>query len=184
MGRRRHQGQHPIELQKPDEIYCCDATSIIDLNRAGMLPQFRKLMQMGVIRIPAGVLRELRRGTDGIAPKIDGWDKKYSIIVELDSDPTASALFAHISNRYGPPFRVHHQQYVGFFKTPRGNKSADPQVVALAESREWTVVSNDRIVQAACMIEGVRCCTWEEVGRLIYQTAQLPLFSTISEPLP
>jgi hypothetical protein len=123
------------------------------------------LVQSGRVKIPEGVYRELHQKTDKLAKTIEQWQKKHSIVVNLDTQ--ALALLPDIERNYGPQFNIGGINYPGFWKSPSGKKSVDAQVVALAKSRGWIAVSNDNSIHGVCMLENVKCCRWEEIGRLI-----------------
>jgi hypothetical protein len=122
-------------------------------------------VQAGKLKIPEGVHKELQQKTDKLAKSIEQWEKKYSFIVHLDHK--ALELLPDIERKYGPPFSVGGITYPGFWKSPSGKKSVDAQVVALAKSRGWIVVSNDNSIHGACMLENVESRRWEEIGRLL-----------------
>lgn len=136
----------------------------------------RTLVRDGQIKIPEGVGREIQRKSDRLSKTLDGWKKKYCVVVELDHE-TREQL-PEIERRYGWPFRIGNKTYAGFWQSASGRKSIDGQVVAIAKVRQWIVISNDDSVHGACMLERVICRRWEEIGRLLLQEAQtrLPSF--------
>jgi len=149
----------------PPNVFCADSSALIDLNDAGLLRKTRKLVQVGKLKIPEGVHKELQQKTDKLAKAIEQWEKKYSFIVNLDHK--ALELLPDIERKYGPQFSVGGKTYPGFWKSTSGKKSVDAQVVALAKSRGWKVVSNDNSIHGACMLEDIECRRWEEIGRLL-----------------
>lgn len=177
MGARKD-GRPSLETEAaPEDIFCCDSDSIIDLDSAGLMNSLRKLVRTGRVKIPKGVNRELQRKTDAVAKKLRQWDAKYGLVVDLDQDLHALEHFSRISVTYGPPFKVGTRSYRGFWKSASGGRAADAEVVALAKSKNWIVISNDEAIHGACMVEGVICRRWEEIGRLIYRQGVLPLFA-------
>jgi hypothetical protein len=82
--------------------------------------------------------QELKQKTDQLAKMIEQWEKKYLIVVNLDSK--ALELIPSIERKYGPQFSVGGKTYPGFWESPSGKKSGDSQVLALAKSRGWIAV--------------------------------------------
>jgi hypothetical protein len=154
-------------------IYCCDSDSLINLKDAGLLDKLRDLVKLEKIKVPEGVYRELHRYTDKLAKNLQQWDSKYHLVIQLDSK--SLDLLTSIERQYGPSFHIGSKVYGGFWNSASGRKSSDGQVVALAKSRGWIVVSNDDSIHGACMLEGVTCRRWEEIGRLILNPEQSPL---------
>jgi hypothetical protein len=154
-------------------VYCCDSDALIKLKDAGLLDEMLNLVKSGRIKIPEGVYRELQISTDRLAKTLEQWQKKYPLVVKLDRK--ALELLRDIEVKYGPQFNQGGMVYPGFWKSASGKKSVDSQVVALAKSREWVVISNDSSIHGACMLEGVICRRWEEIGRLILNSPQPPL---------
>lgn len=165
-------GRHQ-ETRDNLEVFCFDLAALVDLCAAGLLRKLRKLAQSGRLKVPEGVYKESQRQTDKLARTIKQWRDKYSVVVDLDNK--ALGLLRSIERKYGQPFSLGNIKYPGFWKSPSGRKSADGQVVALAKSRGWTVISNDNSVHGACMFENVKCYRWEEIGRLLKpEQARLP----------
>ncbi len=172
MGARKSRGPRG-EIVPPQNVFCCDSASLIDLRDAGLLRKTRGLVQSGRAKIPEGVYKELQQKTDKLAKTIEQWKKKYYFVVNLD--PEALELLPDIERNYGPQFSVGGKTYPGFWKSPSGRKSVDAQVVALAKSRRWIAISNDNSIHGACMLENVECRRWEEIGRLLLGPEQLQL---------
>ncbi len=145
--------------------YCCDSDSLINLYDASLLVKMRDMVKIGRIKIPEGVFREIHRYTDRLAKTLQSWEDKYQLVVKLDYK--ALEFFTEITLKYGPQFRQGDVVYKGFWKSASGRKSSDAQVVALAKARGWIAVSNDNSIHGACMKEGIVCCRWEEIGRLL-----------------
>jgi uncharacterized protein YacL len=152
-------------LIPPQNVFCCDSASLIDLRDAGLLRKMRGLVQSGRLKIPEGVYKELKQKTDKLAKTIEQWEKKYSFVVSLDY--RALELLPNIEKEYGPQFNLGGNNYPGFWASSSGRKSVDAQVLALAKSRGWIVVSNDNSIHGACMFEDIECRRWEEIGRLL-----------------
>ncbi|MBM4463328.1 MAG: PIN domain-containing protein [Chloroflexi bacterium] len=125
----------------------------------------KDLVKSGRLKIPEGVYRELRQKTDKLANVVEQWEKKYHFVVNLDY--RALELLPDIERKYGPQFNIGGKNYPGFWKSPSGRKSVDAQVMALAKTRGWIVVSNDNSIHGACMLEDIACRRWEEIGRLL-----------------
>lgn len=149
---------------------------MITLKESNLLDKVLDLVKTNQVKIPEGVYREICISTDVLAKILERWKGKYPLIVDLDIG--ALALLPDIELKYGPQFNQGGKVYPGFWKSASGRKSADSQLVALAKSRGWIVISNDISVHGACMMEGVICRRWEEIGRLILkpQQSQLPGF--------
>jgi uncharacterized protein YacL len=137
---------------------------------ARLLQKTRRLVRGGKLKIPEGVYRELQQITDKLAKQIEQWKNKYSFVIQLDRK--ALEILTDLERKYGPQFNVGGKTYTGFWKSPSGKKSADSQVLALAKSRGWIVVSNDNSIHGACMLENVECRRWEEIGRLLLDPEQ------------
>jgi hypothetical protein len=148
-----------------ESIFCCDSAALIDLQAAGLLHKTRGLVLSGKVKIPEGVYKEIKQKTDKLAKTIEQWKKKYSFVANLDYK--ALEQLPNIEKLYGPQFSVGGKTYPGFWKSPSGKKSVDAQVLALAKSRGWIVVSNDNSIHGACMLENTACRRWEEIGRLL-----------------
>lgn len=107
----------------------------------------------------------MQRKTDRLAKMMENWKRKYSLVVDLDYK--SLEFLPDIEKKYGMPFKVGDKVYKGFWSSASGRKSVDAQVVALAKARGWIAVSNDDSIHGACMLEGVLCRRWEEIGRLL-----------------
>jgi len=149
----------------PPDIYCCDADALIDLHAAGLLGKLRVLAQNGKLKLPEGVFSELNRFTDKLATTLASWDAKYGIVVRLNHNDLT--LLPRLERQYGSPFHLRGRSYAGFWASASGRRAKDAQVVAVAETRGWTVISNDNSIHGECMLEKVPCRRWEEIGRLL-----------------
>lgn len=163
------------------EVFCCDSDTLINLRDAGLLPKLRVMAQSGKLKVAEGVYRELHNQTDQLAKTLEKWKNKYPVVVDLDY--RSLELLPTIENRYGERFHIGGKTYRGFWESSSGRKSVDAQVVALARARGWIAVSNDNSTHGACMLEGVICRRWEEIGRLLLGPEQpaLPGFEPDSK---
>jgi len=161
--------------------FCCDSDSIINLRDAGLLQKFRSLIRSDKAKIPEGVYRELKKGTDQLSKSLTKWAEKYPLVIDLDY--AALQCFPDIERKYGPRFAVGGKVYSGLWASTSGRKSADAQVIALAKARGWIAVSDDDSVHGACMLEGITCWGWEEIGRLLLHPEQplLPGFEVTTK---
>lgn len=148
-------------------MYVCDSTSVIDLFQHFPV-EFKRLKRKasdGVIKIPEGVFRELRRKTDKIRHYLEQWEGKYRIVIHLKSDPRYLPELARIEQTYGEKVSVGDRDYPGFWKSPGGRRAADGQVVAVGKVRGYVLVSDDRAVRLVCLQENVQCIGWAEFAR-------------------
>jgi hypothetical protein len=151
----------------PGLVYVCDSTSLIDLFQHFPV-EFKRLQRKvsdGVIKIPEGVFRELRRKTDKIRHYLEQWEQKYQIVVRLRSDTRLLPELATIEQTYGEKVAVGGRDYPGFWKSPGGRNAADGQVVTIGKVRRYVVASDDRAVRLACLQENVQCIGWAEFAR-------------------
>jgi hypothetical protein len=155
-----------IKRTNPTTFYCCDSDSLINLRDAKLLQNLRQLAQIGALKIAKGVYKEIHRKTDRLFQTLKQWHDKYSIIVELDQ--RALTLLPDLETKYGQPFKIGSKQYNGFWASSSGRRAVDAQIIALAKTHNWVVVSNDDSVHGACMLENVVCCRWEELGRILH----------------
>ncbi|MEO0300199.1 MAG: DUF4411 family protein [candidate division WOR-3 bacterium] len=163
----------------PNEIYVLDTCAIIDLHNH-FPTEFRKMIEVfakeNSLKIPEGVFRELYRKTDKICKKIKKIIEKYpSIIVNLRENLRIMEKFSEIERNYGESIRFRNNVYKGYWKSPRGKKSAEGQVIAIAKVLQYTVVSDDSSVKLICMLEDIPCIGWTEFARR--SSKQLLLFN-------
>lgn len=142
------------------KIYCCDADSLFNLQKAQLLDRLRQVVQRGQIRIPDAIYQEIPQHTE-LGPRIANWHSSHNIVVEVGQDPIAMSHLPRISRAYGEPFTLGGLSYAGFFAGGKKPKSKDPQLMSIAKARNWVVVSNDKCVAAACVLDSVRCINWE-----------------------
>ena len=112
--------------EAPQPIYCCDADALIQIERANLLNQPRKLAILGQWKIPDRVYVELHRhGTDRLSRWLPGWRKKYDIVVDLNLQPSALAYLPGIERAYGPEFHIGGITYPGFWRSASQGKRMD-----------------------------------------------------------
>lgn len=156
-----------VVAEAPSGAYCADADTLINLrdHRPELFPRIRKLAQRGALRLAGGVYREIQQRTDKLRRSVEQWQRKYQVVAEVAPDTQAGEWLSVIERQYGEEIVVRSRRYPGFWKSRRGRRSADGQVVALAKANGWIVVSNDRAVSLVSMLEGVPCITWQEFAR-------------------
>jgi len=150
------------------EKYICDADCLINLHRhfgRASFKALRSLGKRGALKLPEGVVREIKRGTDKLAQFIEKEEQVLKITVS--NDPNLLSEIARLEKSYGEKIIYGQQEYGGFWKSSAGRKAADAQVVAVGKLFKSIVVSNDRAVQLACSLEGVSCINWAEFARRI-----------------
>jgi Domain of unknown function (DUF4411) len=162
------------------EKYVLDMTALLDVHNH-FRANFRKLkplVQKGYVKIPEGVLRELRRRTDKLYKAVEPWSVDIpDCIVHINRVHNLESELARIEQQYGERIQVGVNEHPGFWKSPSGRKAADGQVVAVAKVLKCTVVSDDHAVRFACLLEGIPCIGWTEfVRRAGSNSNQLRLF--------
>ncbi len=164
---------------KEEATYCPDSSSLIDIDRHyhQELRRITKWAKQKLIKIPRGVQRELHsRSGDRLSNTVSGWIKKHDASVDLMRHQDARQLFGEIERKYGNGIRVGNQNYPGLFQSPRSKKSADAEVIAISKAFRYVVVSNDKAIQSACMLENVECITWQEFLRRVRGGQQMDFF--------
>ena len=150
------------------ETYVPDAGALIDLHhhfRAGFR-KLGKMAQQGQIKIPEGIFRELQRKTDRLSKIVQRWSQKNSdCIVRIARVHNLAGELARIERQYGEQIVVGEKPYPGFWHSPAGRKAADGQLIAVAKVLSAIVVSDDRAVRLACMLENIPCIGWTEFAR-------------------
>ena len=158
------------------EKHVCDSDRLIDLHRhfgRTCFRALRRLAKFGALKLPEGVVREIKRGTDKLAKFVK--DNERFIAVSVMHDARIRDEVAILERRYGETIIYGNQKYAGFWKSSAGRKAADAQVVAVAKALGGTAVSDDRAVQLACSLEGVTCIGWAEFARRLNMAKQLEL---------
>lgn len=153
--------------------YICDSTALIDLREhfpKNFSTKLRKLVADGKLLITDGVLREIRKKDDKLRKTLDRWSKKYHEFIISFSSKSATRLkeeYAELERKYGESIIIGNKKHDGFWKSASGRRAADAQVVAAGKLLRAVVVSDDRAVKLACLLEGVECITWTEFARIL-----------------
>lgn len=129
----------------PGTVYVCDTTALIDFFQHFTVEfkRLRKQAANGVIKVPEGVFRELKRKTDRIHHYLEKWEEEYKVVIRMKNDPRLLSELSRIEQAYGETVSVGKNDYPGFWKSPAGRKAADGQVVAVGKVRGYVVVSDD-----------------------------------------
>jgi hypothetical protein len=150
------------------ETFVLDVSALIALHnhfRTGFR-KLGKMAQQGWLKIPEGIFRELQRKTDRLFKTVERWSQGNSdCIVRIACVHNLAGELARIERQYGEQIVVEGKSYPGFWHSPAGRKAADGQVIAVAKVLSATVVSDDRAVRLACMLENVPCIGWTEFAR-------------------
>ena len=158
-------------------IYCCDADALIDLDSAGRFAELSRLVEQGRLRIASGAFAEtvrFRSISRRSKRTLEGWHAHGQVGVVVDYDSAARSLLPDIDTRYGPQFSMEGVSYGGFWRSRAGRDAADAEVVAFAKAHGWVVISNDRSVHGACLMESVECHRWEHLALVIRQIPPPP----------
>ena len=150
--------------------YVCDADAMINLHRhfkQNAISKLRKMMRSGALKLPQGVVGELLRGTDKLKQLVRQYRSDVEVKITIQADPRLRDTLADLERKYGERIRLGGNEYPGFWHSRSGRKSADAQVVAVAKVKGWTVVSDNREVKLACLLENVPCIGWTEFARQI-----------------
>ena len=156
----------------PDAIFCCDADALINFERSGRFTELTRLVEQNRLRVVDGVYKEVAEAgvrSNDMRNILRRWKEREQVVVAVDEDRAASRHIPQIERRYGPPFSIRGITYGGFWKSRAGRDAADAEVVAFAKAYGWAVISNDRSVQGACLLEGVACLHWEHLAVVIEQ---------------
>lgn len=149
-------------------VYVCDTSALIDIHQH-FPKHFRKLkslVEQNRLRIPESVSRELKRRSNKVSAALQTWAKTYQqLIVIVGRVNRLRTEVPRIDVAYGEKVSVGGREYPGFWHSSAGRKAADAQVVAVAKVFGWTVVSDDRAVRYACLLERVECIGWSEFAR-------------------
>src|SRR6266498_3322905 len=132
------------------EKHVCDADCLIDLHRHFGRTCFRALRglaKLGALKLPEGVVREIKRGTDKLAKFVK--DNERFVAVNVTQDVRIRDEVARLERLYGKTIVYGQQKYPGFWESLAGRKAADAQVVAVAKRIDGIAVSDDRAVQLA-----------------------------------
>jgi hypothetical protein len=161
--------------------YVLDSTVVIDLCGHFRGPRIRsgleRLAKQSQLKIPEGVQRELERRSDNASKIVDALVKGHpDSLVRVDRVSGLGDELARVERVYGETIQVGSREYPGFWKSARGRKAVDGQVVAMARKLGCTLASDDTAVRLACMLENIPCIGWTEFARSIDLHAQLALF--------
>lgn len=164
-----------------EACYVLDSTAVIDLCRhfrpAAIRRKLCLLAENSHLKIPEGVARELKRKSDDANRIVERLVAQYpGSLVQIGRVPNLAEEIARIERLYGERIQVGTRQYAGFWSTVHGKKAVDGQVVGTAKKSSCTLVSDDRAVRLACMLEDVPCIAWTEFARTVGLFAQLGLF--------
>lgn len=149
------------EMLKPK--YIIDTCSLIDAHSdADMLAILERLIKVGRMKTPPGVLLELEIGGDDTYD----WAKRWQGLLVKELSPTGCQRLDDLLREYGKPFpdpEVTGMIYRGLIK--KGTSSdADPEVVALALENRWVVVTEEKSgIKGACKCENVQCISLQEL---------------------
>ena len=160
--------------------YICDADALINMNRhfTRKTREIRGLFLDGLAKIPEGVHRELREGTDKLAKNIDKWSNSIDFVILWDSNEILKSELKRIEQNYGDSIVVGGVKYNGFWKSKAGKRSADGQVVTCAKVFNCAVVSNDKAIESVCLLENIPCIGWKEFARRVgLSKKQMDLFA-------
>jgi rRNA-processing protein FCF1 len=162
------------------EKYVVDASALVDIHNhfRGKFHKLKALVESGCVKIPEGVLRELRRTTDKLSKTLERWVENFPhCIVQIDRVHNLASELVRVERQYGERIQVGVNERPGFWTSPSGRKAADGQVVAVTKILKCTAVSDDYAVRLACMLEGIPCIGWTEFVRQIGSNSnQLRLF--------
>ncbi len=102
---------------------------------------------------------------------IERWSQKNSdCIVRIARVHNLAGELARIERQYGEQIVVEAKTYPGFWHSPAGRKAGDGQLIAVAKILNAVVVSDDRAVRLACMLENIPCIGWTEFARRVTLT--------------
>ncbi len=125
------------------------------------------------LKIPEGVVREVRRRSDSCRGLVDRLRENFPDCVVEFKTPQLQGTLVRIERLYGEKIRVGKLEQDGLWSSPGGRKSADGQVVAVGKHLGGVVVSGDKKVGLACSLEEVECVGWAEMARRVGMTTQL-----------
>jgi hypothetical protein len=162
------------------DAYVLDASALIELHRhfGSGIRKLKKLALDGRLKLPEGIYRELQRRHDKLFKVVDGWSRQNTdVVVRIGTVHNLAFELARIEEQYGERITVGGVEYRGFWYSQAGQKAADGQLVAVAKVLGAIVVSEDKAVRLACMLEDVSCIGWAEFARKTNLSTQptLPL---------
>lgn len=166
----------------PDPCYICDSDALINLYEhfPKRFRKLRKWVKSGKVMIPERVYNELKSRWDRKRKLMEKWAKDYPDFVvyfkEHELREELQKKLAQIELTYGETIRIGNKIYGGFWKSKRGRKAADGQVIALGKVLNCIVVSDDKKIRLVCMLEDVPSITWTEFARRLGANEDLQLF--------
>lgn len=154
------------------ECYVLDTSAMIDLHyhfpARSVRQTLKRLCGGNRLKLPEGVKRELERKTDQARKTVGELAKQYPVcVVLIRAVPHLGGELARIEQSYGQEIRVGNRRYPGFWKSRSGRKAIDGQVVSVGNTLNCTVVSDDRALRMACLLENVPCVGWAEFARQV-----------------
>ena len=161
--------------------YVLDSSAIIDLHRHFQAKRLRRVLKglarQGHLKIPEGVEREIKRRTDHAKETLEQL-KNHSpqFVVQIARVHNLQTELGRIEQTYGEHIRLRNREYPGFWKSASGQKAVDGQVIAVARKLGGTVVSDDRAIKVAYLLENVPCIGWTEFARILSGGEQQTLF--------
>ncbi len=150
------------------EVFILDSDTLINIHThfPNKLRKLKKSMTEGRVKIPEGVLREIIRRADKLSKNLKNWVKHNpNVMVKISHVHNLENEIKRLEVQYGNKIQAGRKEYPGFWKSPSGRKAADSQVVAAAKVLRGIVVSDDRAIHLACMLENVPCIGWTEFAR-------------------
>lgn len=97
-------------------VYVCDTTALIDYYDHFPV-EFRRLRKRasdGILRIPEGVFRELKRKTDKLFQFVEKMERNYRIVISMSSDSRFLPELGRIERTYGKEIVLGEKRYPGF----------------------------------------------------------------------
>lgn len=161
--------------------YVLDSAAIIDLHQhfptRRVRVMLRDLAQQGELRIPEGVVREIKRKSDRAKQTVEQLADSFpACVVQMARVHNLQTELTRIELAYGQEIRVGSRRYSGFWASASGRKAVEGQVLATAKKLVGTVVSDDKAVERASLLENVPCIGWTEFARLASSGSQGTLF--------
>jgi hypothetical protein len=159
-------------------MHVCDSSSLISIwrnFRRQAISALRREAKRGNLKLPEGIVREMKKGKDALAKFAGDYEKE--VIVYIKRNPNLQKEFQRIEMAYGKEVVIGKQKFKGFWVTPSGKRGADGQVVAVSKVQGAVAVSDDEAVKRVCLLENVECIGWTEFTRRLGLVKQLKLFT-------
>ena len=149
-----------------------DSSAIIDLHdhfpRRRVHSALKDVAGQRRLKLPEGVLREMRRKTKHAKKTVEQLVQEFPhSLVRIAHVRSLPTELSRIEQAYGNQIRIGNRVYPGFWKSARGRRAVDGQVVATAKKLRATAVSDDRAIRGACLLEGIPCIGWTEFARIL-----------------